>query len=100
MTINPGIDIRVGVLSADSVKFGAGKTAVNIVGGEVFLFFASDAPTQYDPSFAKTFAVDASMVGAVKEYRDENAVSDVLAMDWTEDIQVVATDAGRRITLS
>jgi hypothetical protein len=100
MTINPGIDIRVGVLSADATKFGAAKNNVNIVGGEVFLFFASDAPTQYDPSFAKTFAVDASMVGAVKEYRDESSVSDILAMDWTEDIQVVAADAGRRITLS
>lgn len=100
MTINPGIDIRVGVISGDTAKFGAGKNAVNLVGAEVFLFFASDAPTQYDPSFAKTFAVDASLVGAVKEYRDESAVSDVLAMDWTEDIQVVAADAGRRITLS
>jgi hypothetical protein len=100
MTINPGIDIRVGVISGDTAKFGAGKTAVNVVGAEVFLFFASDAPTQYDPSFAKTFAVDASMVGAVKEYRDESSVSDILAMDWTEDIEVVAEEAGRRITLS
>lgn len=100
MVLNPGIDIRVGVLSSDTVKFGVAKNAANIVGGEVFIFFASDAPTQYDPSFAKTFAVDASMVGGVKEYRDESAVSDMLAMDWTEDIEVVAADAGRRITLS
>ncbi len=100
MTINPGIEIRVGVLSADATKFGATKNVTNIVGAEVFIFFASDAPTQYDPSFAKTFAVDASMVGAVKEYRDETSVSDILAMDWTEDIQVVAAGAGRRITLS
>ena len=100
MMLNPGLEIRVGVISADSAKFGAAKAATNIVGGEVFIFFASSAPTQYDPSFAKTFAVDASMVGAVREYRDENAVSDVYALDWTEDIQVVASDAGRRITLS
>jgi hypothetical protein len=100
MTINPGIEIRVGVLGSDAAKFGAAKSASNIVGAEVFIFFASDAPTQYDPSFAKTFAVDASMVGAVREYRDETSVSDILAMDWTEDIQVVAADAGRRITLS
>lgn len=100
MTINPGIEIRVGVLSADAAKTGAAKNASNIVGAEVFIFFASDAPTQYDPSFAKTFAVDSSMVGAVREYRDENSVSDILALDWTEDIQVVAAGAGRRITLS
>lgn len=100
MTINPGIEIRVGVLSADAAKIGAAKNASNIVGAEVFIFFASDAPTQYDPSFAKTFAVDSSMVGAVREYRDENSVSDILALDWTSDIQVVAAGAGRRITLS
>lgn len=100
MTINPGIEIRVGVMSYDTTKFGAAKNATNIIGGEVFIFFASDNPTQYDPSFAKTFAVDASKVGAVKEYRDESSVSDMLAMDWTEDIQVVAAEAGRRITLS
>lgn len=100
MMLNPGIEIRIGVLSGDAAKFGAAKNATNIVGGEVFIFFASDAPTQYDPSFAKTFAVDASMVGAVREYRDENAVSDIYALDWTEDVQVVAAGAGRRITLS
>lgn len=100
MMLNPAIEIRVGVISADAAKFGAAKSAGNIVGGEVFIFFASDAPTQYDPSFAKTFAVEASMVGAVKEYREEGSASDVLAMDWTEDIQVVAAGAGRRITLS
>jgi hypothetical protein len=100
MMINPGIEIRVGVISADANKFGAGKNVSNIIGGEVFIFFASDAPTQYDPSFAKTFAVDESLVGDVREYRDENAVSDIYAIDWTEDIQVVASDAGERITLS
>lgn len=100
MMLNPGIELRVGVLSADATKFGATKSASNIVGGEVFIFFASDAPSQYDPSFAKTFCVEASMVGAVKEYREERAASDVYAIDWTEDIQVVAAGAGRRITLS
>jgi hypothetical protein len=100
MMLNPGIEIRVGVISADANKFGAAKSATNIVGGEVFIFFASDAPTQYDPSFAKTFSVEATLVGAVKEYRDESSVSDILAMDWTEHIAVVAAAAGRRITLA
>lgn len=100
MTINPEMELRVGLLSADSTKFGAAKNAVNIIGGEVFLFFASDAPDQLDASFAKTFATKGGMVDAVREYREERAASDVFFVDWSEDIQVVADECGRRITLS
>jgi hypothetical protein len=100
MTLNPGIEIRVGILSTDAAKFGAAKNATNIVGGEVFIFYASDAPDQYDASFAKTFATRAGMVDAVREYRDDRAASDVFYLDWSEDIQVVAAECGRRITLS
>lgn len=100
MTINPQMELRIGVLSADANKVGAAKSTANIVGGEVFLFYASESPNLYDPSFAKTFATQAGMVDAVKEYRDESCASDVYYLDWSEDIQVVAADTGRRITIS
>jgi len=100
MLLNPSIEVRVGVMSQDTTKFGAAKNAVEIVGGEVFIFIGTDTPTQYDPSFAKTFSVDGSMIGSVKEYREERAASDVFAVDWSEDVKVVAAAAGRRITLS
>ena len=100
MTINPELQVRVGILSGDTTKFGAAKNAVNIIGGEVFLFFASDTPDQLDASFAKTFATKAGMIDAVREYREERAASDVYFVDWSEDIQVVAAECGRRITLS
>lgn len=100
MTINPQMELRVGILSADSTKFGAAKNAVNIVGGEVFLFYASDTPNQFDASFAKTFATSANMINSVREYREERAASDVYYADWSEDIQVVASACGARITLS
>ena len=100
MTINPQIEVRVGILSSDTTKFGAAKNAVNIIGGEVFLFFASDAPDQMDASFAKTFATKTGMIDSVREYREERAASDVFFVDWSEDIQVVAAECGARITLS
>ncbi|RFC46909.1 MAG: hypothetical protein DUW69_001559 [Verrucomicrobia bacterium] len=100
MTINPQIEVRVGILSSDTTKFGAAKNAVNIVGGEVFLFFASDAPDQMDASFAKTFATKPGMIDAVREYREERAASDVFFVDWSEDVQVTAAECGARITLS
>ena len=100
MLLNPQIDIRVGVLSKDSYKFGKGKDAANIVGGEVFLFHANDNPTQYDPSFAKTFSIGSNSVESVREYRAESNRSDILAVDWSEDVQVVSAACARRITLS
>lgn len=100
MTLNPQMELRVGILSADSTKFGATKNATNIVGGEVFIFYGSDQPDQMDASFAKTFATTGSMIDGVREYREENSASDIYFVDWTEDIQVVAAECARRITLS
>lgn len=100
MLLNPAMEIRVGLLSRDTVKFGAAKSAVNLVGAEVFLFHASDSPTPYDPSFAKVFSTTPSMVDAVREYREESHASDVYFIDWSEDVIVTAAACGRRVTLS
>ena len=100
MSINPQIEVRVGILSSDTTKFGAAKNAVNIIGGEVFLFYAADAPDQMDASFAKTFSTKTGMIDAVREYREERAASDIFFVDWSEEVQVVAPECGSRITLS
>lgn len=100
MMINPGVEIRIGIMSKDAAKWGNAKNAANIVGLEVFLFLRSAAPNQYDPSFAKTFTIGAGLVAGVREYRDESARSDIYAMDWSEDIQVVSTECARRLTIS
>jgi hypothetical protein len=100
MLLNPSIETRVGILSKDTKKFGNTKAATNIVGAEVYIFLASPNPTVYDPSFAKTFTTKGGGVDAVRTYRAENNRSDMLALDWSEDIQVVSTAAVRRITLS
>lgn len=100
MLLNPEIQIKVGLLSRDTVKFGAAKNAVSIVGGEVFLFYGEDQPDQYDPSFAKCFSTTPSMVDAVREYREDRSASDIYYVDWSQDIVVTAPECGRRITLS
>ena len=98
--INPEIDIRLGTMTRDINKFGKGKSAQNIVGGEIFTFIGSDNPTAFDPSFAKTFTTKKGGVDSVKVYRSEDNVSDMVAVDWSEDVKVVAPIAGSRITLS
>jgi len=100
MLLNPGIEARVGVLSKDTTKFGKTASKTNIVGAEVFIFLRSDNPTTYDPSFAKTFMGGTGGISAVREYRDESARSDVYAVDFSKDTQVVSTIAGRRLTIS
>lgn len=100
MLLNPGIEAKVGILSKDSAKVGATKSAANIVGDEVFIFYASQNPTQYDPSFAKTFRTATGGVQSVRKYRDDGARSDILAIDWSRDIQVTGSACGRRLTIS
>lgn len=100
MLLNPGMQIKVGLLSRDTTKFGKDKAAVNIVGAEVFLFMRSDNPTQYDPGFAKTFSIGSNSVEDVYTYREDAARSDILSVDWSEDIQVVSTECARRLTIS
>lgn len=100
MSLNPGLDLRVGVLSKDTTKFGAAKAAVNIVGAEAFLFYGSASPTLYDASFAKTFRTRSGGVESVHSYRSDRNRSDIIAVDWSEDIQVVSTACVRRLTIS
>src|ERR1041385_3062447 len=100
MLLNPGVDIRVGILSKDTTKFGAAKSAVNIVGARLYLFYAESNPTVYDPSFAKTFTTRMGGVDTVETYRDETSVSDIHRVKWSEDIQVCTSPSARRIDLS
>lgn len=100
MLLNPAMTIKVGILSRDTTKFGKDKAAVNIVGAEVFTFIRSDNPTQYDPGFAKTFSIGSSSVEDVYTYREDKCRSDILAVDWSEDIKVVSAKCARRLTLS
>ena len=100
MLLNPQIEIRVGIMSIDANKTGKAASKSNVVGSEIFLFHGSDNPTQYDPGFAKTFSVGANSVEAVRLYREERNRSDILAVDWSEDVQVVSTICAKRITVS
>ena len=98
--LNPQMEIKVGLLSMDQAKLGKAKSAVNVVGAEVFVFIGSANPTRYDPSFAKTFSIGGTSVEDVYTYRDDKCRSDILAVDWSEDVQVISATCAKRITLS
>ena len=100
MLLNPAVEIRVGILSRDTTKFGKAAAKVNIVGARLLVFIASQNPTQYDPSFAKTFMGRRGGITAVRTYREEGARSDIHAVDWSEDVQITGALCGKRVDIS
>lgn len=98
--LNPGLEIRVGVLSKDTAKFGRDKDAVNIVGNEVFIFVRSANPTTYDPSFAKTFRVNGSGIDAVYSYDAPNGLYQGHIVYWSVDTQIVSAPCARRLIIT
>ncbi|AKC83360.1 hypothetical protein IMCC26134_12280 [Verrucomicrobia bacterium IMCC26134] len=100
LLLNPSIDVRVGILAKDTAKLGAAKANVNIVGQQLVVFHANASPTLYDPSFMKTFRLRRGGVDVVRTYRDDSARSDILAVDWSEDIRVTSSVCARKVTAS
>ena len=100
LLLNPSIDVRVGIMSQDTAKLGLAKNTVNIVGLQLVVFHATASPTLYDPSFMKTFRLRRGGVDVVRTYRDDSARSDILAVDWSEDIRVTSPVCARKLTAS
>lgn len=100
LLLNPSIDLRVGILAKDLAKLGAAKNNQNIVGQQLVVFHANPSPTLYDPSFMKTFRLRRGGVDVVRTYRDDSARSDILAVDWSEDIRVTSPVCARKLTAS
>ena len=100
MLMNPNMEIRIGVLSKDTTRFGAAKNATNLIGAEVFVFLGQDTPSEFDPSFMKTFMTRSGGVDAVRTYRDESTRSTVHAVDWSEDVKITGSMAVKRLTIT
>lgn len=97
---NPNIDIMVSAAGKDTTKPGGAKTKQLMGLNAMIMFIASDSPSEYDPSFMKTFATRMGNVAGVKTYRDESCASDVVAIDWTEQQIITGSLCGAVIALS
>ena len=100
LLLNTQLDIRVGTLAYDQNQWGQDADNANIIGADLYLYYARETPSLYDASFMKTFRTRRGGVDAVRVYREEGSRSDVLAVDWTQDVQVTAGIAGKRISVS
>ena len=99
MLLNPHIDIRLGILSANQDE-SIGHDPETINPQDIFIFHGSNTPTLYDPSFMKTFRTRRGGVDTVRTYREDASRSDILAIDWTEDIKITSPVSVRRITIA
>ena len=72
-------------------------------------FRATKAPSQKRPKscrkcvrsstpFMKTFRLRRGGVDVVRMYREDSARSDILAVDWSEDIRVRSSVCARKVT--
>lgn len=95
----PDIDIRLGTMVYDTTKAGKASSLDFILGTDVFLFIGADNPTEFDPSFMKTFATDGSLIDSVRSY-EEGPRREVFATDWTQDVRATSTISGRRLAIT
>ena len=95
----PGIDIRVAVLSYDKSKKPKNADKEFVFGNDILMFYANENPTEFDPSFMKTFSIGNQSVEDVYTYRADDCRSDILAVDWSEDVEVISNLCAKRISL-
>lgn len=77
----------------------ASATKTGALGSRALLFFNNPSATQYDPSFAKTFAPSAELFTEVYQYREEPHL-DWYENNWTAQVQVVSSLLCSRIDVA
>lgn len=101
LLLHSQIKLKIGSFGYDAKKPGtAAKDMKNMLGNDVFMFHASDTPTQYDPSFMKCFRTRRGGVNSVREYKSNDERQDVYAVDWTQDLQIIGTECVRRLAIT
>lgn len=99
--VNPSARVEVvnpGVLTGGGLG-NAAASVQGVLGGSVFVFFNSAVPTQYDPSFCKTFAPTAQLFTEVYQYREEPHF-DWYENDWTGKPTLVSNLLCKRIDVT
>lgn len=93
------------VIATSAVLSGGGlgnasATKAGALGENVALLaMNSDSPTQYDPSFCKTFAESANLFTEVYSYREEPHL-DWYENNWAADVQVISASLARRLAIT
>lgn len=95
---NPAAQALVAVTAKNTAHPGGAAAMANLLANDVFIFYADAIPTAYSPQWMSRFTTRPNGISDVRIYRDEKVRSDVLALDWSEDIQIVSSLCAARIT--
>lgn len=101
LLVNPAATIEV-IDTATLTGGGLGNSSATkkgVLGGSCLILHNSPTPTQYDPSFAKTFAPSANLFTEVFSYMEEPHL-EWYENDWTADVEIVASGLCKRIDVT
>lgn len=98
MLISPNIEIHVAELPYEPAPRGKKNGFEYIMGGDIFIFYAQDAPTKDDMSCGKEFVLEGFDFSVIsKENEDTMESEDTLR--WSSDRQVCNPACGQRIEI-
>jgi hypothetical protein len=93
-------DTRVSLMVYDDADEAAASEDIKfILDGGIIVFARKERPTRFDPSFMKTFRLRGQWMRA-GSYMKEDGRGEVAKFDWSSDVKVTNSSAGKRINAS
>ena len=92
-------DVKMSWMVYNSAAPGKTISTSFMLDSDVYIFGAMQTPTEFDPSFMKTFRLDGQWM-IPGTYMREDGRAQVAKFDWTEDVKITNTPACYRITVS
>lgn len=96
--LNPNTQVMLSTAVFDSGKLNATVSKANALSNEVYVFYNADNADMFDGSFAKTFRVRSNPFGGVRTVQKD--FGQKLITEWTQDVYVNNTAAGKRLTVT
>lgn len=90
---------KVSFLASDTAAAGIAANMAFVLSARCLVFARNGNPTRRDPSFMKTFRVRNRWMRP-GSYRKQDDRGEVVKMDWSMDIKVTNSEAGKVITIS
>ena len=96
--LNPEAELRISKAQSSGRFAVAAKAKTPVIGTRCWIMFTSMAPSQYDPSAAKTFVRTLDMLQGVRTYQEPRA--EIVAVDWSADVRIIGNALIRRIDVT
>lgn len=97
--IFPGMEIKVGAIPSQPAKLGKTKDKAEILGSDIIIYYAQDAPTRSDVSAGKDFTLSPAGPEVLTITNDDEMTTKD-RMLWSTDRQVACPAAAARILVA